>query len=507
MNRRLPLSLALTFFWILSPWLVAQAQDSDDEPEATVLLRKAEAYESLARTNLSVLRNLYQRYLAGADRFGDKAGHARAFSQFFLGRCYLADSSGDRAKKAFEASRKAFQALDQKDWVSAIDKTLEGLNQKRYLRAIYSSTNGLKSDSRAEALRARDELVVKIFEGKDIPEANSGDGKPDYELVVGETDFGDRKTEETLVFWDPIRARVRVWAFAARALKKEDLETLAKVEALWLSGQNKAAWTLIEKEKSPRAKLLIGALQWRQGKRKEGLASWDEALKEEKSLLPELLRRRALLGAVDETLVSEIEEMLKELKKKAGKGTVGLRRHLAENGDLLWSLALMRRALSRGTKRAGRDALAALSIAERQFPAGARGEIYKHKDPRFPFVLGDLYITAHRFGDALSYIYDPQAVIADFPEAAATRKAIQELQLMEALTTNDAELELDSEKEAGQSDVLFEDYGALLEDEDAGKAPEQKEARVAPNSSLAAYFVLAAGLVLVAFAGLKLRRP
>lgn len=504
MIRSKALSLSLGVILCLIPYAPTQAQDGE-LTAGQKLLRKAEAYESLSRTNLQVLTRLYQRYLLGAKRFGEKAGHARAFSQFFLGRCYLADSSGDRAQKAFEGSREAFEKLGKKDWVAVIDATLAGLEKKKDLKAVYGATATLKADA-ATQLKARDQLLVEFLGQKALPESTEDDRNPDYELVVGETDLGTRKTEETLVFWDPIRARVRVWNFASQAIASKTLKKLEEANALRLSGKSKAAWGLIKDKESARAKILIGALQWRMGEKDEAKATWAAALEEEISLRPEILRERALLGAVDQALVQEIEAKLKTLKSQAGKGTVGLKRHLAKNRDLLWSLALLRRAVSRGTKRAGRDALAALSIAERQFPAGARGELYQHEDPRFPFVLGDLYITAHRFGAALSYVYDPGAVIAEFPEAAATRKTIQELQLMEALTTDDAQLEIDSQDDEDGSSNLFQDYGELLEDNDSNEE-EVKLPRFAPDTSYAAYIVLAVGLLLVVFAGVKLRRP
>ncbi|MDF1660583.1 MAG: hypothetical protein P1V97_02340 [Planctomycetota bacterium] len=507
MNKATTLSACLGVILSLVPILPTDAQEAKEASEGRRLLRKSEAYESLSRTNITVLTRLYQRYLAGAKRFGDKAEHARAFSQFFLGRCYLADSSGDRALKAFQGSRAAFAKLKEKEWVAAIDLTLAGLKEKRDLKAVYGATTALVADESTTRLKARDSLVTGFLGGQDMTDATEDDGHPDYELVVGETDLGSRKTEETIVFWDPIRARVRVWSFALKAISSKSLDKLEEIEALRLSGKNKAAWTLAKEQSGNKAKVLKGALQWRKGEKDEAKASWAAALEEDPSLLANILRRRALLGAVDEGLVQEIEAKLKTLKDEAGKGTVGLKRHLAKNRDLLWSLALLRRAVSRGTKRAGRDALAALSIAERQFPAGARGELYQHEDPRFPFVLGDLYITAHRFGDALSYVYDPGAVIREFPEAAATRKTIQELQLMEALTTDDAQLELDGQEEQNESSNIFQDYGELIEDTDVEKEKANKLPRFAPDSSYAAYIVLAVGLLLVVFAGLKLRRP
>lgn len=506
MNKGMALSLSLSVVLSLFPLLGTSAQDQKKSAAGRALLRKSEAYESLSRTNVAVLTRLYQRYLLGAKRFGEKAEHAKAFSQFFLGRCYLADSSGGRARKAFQGARETFVKLDKKNWVAAIDSTLAALKEKRDLKAVYGATEGLKDDASTARLIARDQLVVSFLSGKDLTDATAEDRLPDFELVVGETDLGSRKTEETLVFWDPIRARVQVWNFALKAIRSKSLETLEEVEALRLCGKNKAAWKLVEAQTTQKAKVLKGALQWRKGEKDEARASWDAALEDESGLLAEVLRQRALLGAVDEELVGTIEAKLKTLKDQAGKGTVGLKRHLAKNRDLLWSLALLRRSVSRGTKQAGRAALAALSIAERQFPAGARGELYQHKDPRFPFVLGDLYITAHRFGDALSYVYDPGAVILEYPEAAATRKTIQELQLMEALTTDDAQLELDSQKETDESRTLFQDYGELLEDTET-KEEKVKLPRFAPDSSYAAYIVLAVGLLLVAFAGLKLRRP
>jgi hypothetical protein len=500
MNLRSAASL-FALLWLCWQPAVSQAQEDVSELSGRDSLRKAEAYDALSETSIRVLTKLYQQYLSGADRFAAHRDEVRASSQFFLGRCYLAQSRLEESRRAFEQAEAGFTKMAARDWVKACQQSIQGLKTRPVdMIRVYQATESLTKLS--GLLRQRDQATLRFLSTGDGDGSAQQAQKPDLAIAVGETIIGARKVIERLSFWDPIRPRLKTWILATRALKHKELQESEQVRALWLSGKAKAAYERVVKLSEAKSQVLKGALEWRLGKREQAMITWSQALARDEALRAAILRFRALLRARADAVLGDTEQRLRELKEQAGKGTVGLKRHLAKNKSLLWSLALLRMSASRGSNREGRDALSALVIAEKQFPAGARGELYKHEDPRFPFVLGDLYIAAHRYRDALSYIYDPEAVIAQFPEAVAVRKALQELQLIEALTTNDAQLEATRQAETEET-FTFHDYGDLFE---ASDGASNKVSSAPPGSSWPAVMVIAAGLLLVAFAALKLRK-
>jgi hypothetical protein len=496
-NRALVVFILTTVvFSSVSAPVFAQSEKAEKE------LRLAESYDALSQTSFRVLSQVYRHYLKGASRFGPKQAEVEVMCHFFLARCYLIVGQNKLCKSALQSAIKACPKTKDNGLLTVCQAALRSEKNGLFqFTGFYKSTNSLLDSSFAK-LKKRDAAFISFLSGTDP--INEKDCPPDFVLKVGETLVGSRKVIETLSFWDPMRSRLAVWGHARKALRHSGITDLQKTRGLMLSGKLKDALEVAKTLKSSPGQALYGALLWRLGKNTEAQKLWQNLIAKDERSRAIVLRLRAIFHAKADAVLADTEKRLRQLKAKSGKGTVGLKRHLHKNRAMLWSLALLRQEARRGSSFEGRDALLALKIAEKQFPAGARGELYKHEDPRFPFVIGELYIAAHRYREALSYIYDPSAVIAQFPEAIAVRKGLQELSLIESLGTNDAELEAGQDRENSESTVSFQDYSELLESDsvDSKNSGPGKD----PGSSVPAYLVMAAGLFIVALAAMKLRR-
>lgn len=435
-----------------------QAQNKGLRPSSgAALLRQAELCNALAKTASRILPELHRAYLRDAARFGKKAALVEARAREYLAR---AEPSSAMLKAAAAACRRAGESE----------------------RATRIETWA------ADPARIKPAAAAEFVE-------------------VGRDRIGQREVIQRLRFDDPSLAARQARSLAEAALAA-GLEGPAKIRALALAGKLTEAKSAAMLAKSPAEAVEAGRLAALDCDAPAAEAHWAKAIAADPSLAAAVAAARA---ATNIGLIAALPKLEAELAKRraaAGMGVVGLRRHRDKNRDLLWSLALLRAAAGRGSERAGVDALSALEIAESQFPAGARGELFQHPDPRFPVILGDLYIQAHRYREALSYVYDMEALPARLPLAAAVREALLALSAMEALGADDAKL---SEGQGSAPEQVH--YGALVQAQEPRQAPgtpgapaRSSEPRAAPSSGgQSAWLIIGVGLLLLACAGWAMR--
>lgn len=441
-------------------------------------LREAEALDALADSAGRQLATLYRRVAERADRFGAKAGTARALARWFEARAHASLGRDEEARVALEAAAQALFTAGDSEGAEAcraragfppaspasaelgglpagsIAQAMGGL--KRRLAAL-AATRGIESGgmsadkARLAALRAR------------------GD-EPDARLVIGRTKVGDREVEDALRFDDAMRFRVAA-TLAARIAMASAPEGPERDRAAALAKGPAAA------AKSP--------------------AVTDPALPPATAAI--LARARA--GEVSSADVELVRAALEKAREASGPGTVGRRRFRAKHGGELWALAVVQAAAGRGGGQEGRQALAALGVAEEVFRAGARGDVFAHPDPRFPFELADLYLQAHRYRDALSYLYDADAILARYPEATALRHATTERDLLETLGTRDGKLAARESGPGESSPMSSGGDGLRLAGGSLGAAPPKPR-----SGGSAAWWVVGGGVLLLALAGWSARK-
>lgn len=478
--------------------------------------RRIEATEALAETAERSLSALYRGYLRSAERLPEPE-RARAWSLFFLGRCARSAGRATEARGQLLQARDRFADLGEED-LAAVCGALGGAGEApgawgRILaaepRAPIARLKRLAEGADALALLDLGALLAAgPIDGERGPALAAIlerlERRPEKELVVGVTVINQRRLEDRLSFYDPLRIRLKLQVQARQALADARLGALDRAWILASMGRLDDALEAARRASGPKAQM---AQAWIHGKasRPEAAAeSWRAALAADPGLAAAVLRQRALLGIGLERALAETEALLTRRRESSGEGSVGLRRFRGQNRALLWSLALLR-ARSGRPARAGLDARAALEIAEDQFPAGRRGDWSAHEDPRFPFLLGELYVQAHRYRDALSYLYDPEAVLERYPEAALVRAALVGLSAMEAVGTDDARA-AEGPGEAAGDDALLgpgsrEDYRSLIREE--GSLEGEGQGRGAEPSR--ALILIGVGVALLGLAAWKLR--
>lgn len=468
-------------------------------------LRRAEALRALADSCAWVYPQLTQKISKSSPSLSENSALAKAWALHFQGRAHLARDDPEAAKQAFSQSRSAFGQAKEPKGEALNDAWIKACQSQAEIKTAYT----LSSQQSWGSLSKADAWTLSCL-SEDQPSA--APKTHDLDLVVGRSQVAGREVLETLAFNDALRWRLASQAWARRALKEQGLSAEHRAQALILAERWSEAEALLSKAESGPSEalsdtqrlVLKGQLSALKGSREDAQEPWTKAQAAGDEALARVTRLRALVALPSEGLGSVVKDRLKALREQAGRGPVGLRRHLKEDAPLLWASALYQARLARGTANEGVMALQALETAESQFPAGERGELFKHRDPRFAFLLGELYIQAHRYREALSYVYDPEALLSAFPEAMGLRRALQDLSLLESLNTDD-EAVMTAESQGGALPVAEDS----MDPADSGNEGEPVTPEAGPDkgpSSLKGPIVVAVGLLLLGLSAWRMAK-